>query len=87
MFRGHDDPIADFRLGNSGKRRRKIDDELAVGMGDNRQVRVRTLGYFRLQLEADLVLGLVLFVVHVAKLIKCLHNSGNPFKFVDNQMR
>ena len=38
MFRGHDDPVADVRFGQSRQHGSEIDDEFAVGMGDYGQV-------------------------------------------------
>ncbi len=38
VFRGHDDPVADVRFGQSRQHGSEIDDEFAVGMGDYGQV-------------------------------------------------
>ena len=52
MLGSHDDPVTDVRFGKTGKHRGEINDELAVGMGDDSEVRVGALRYFGLDLQA-----------------------------------
>ena len=64
MLRGHDDAVANLRLGNAGEGGGKVYDEFTSGMGDDGQVRVRALGYLRFEFQTDLILGFGLVVIH-----------------------
>ena len=65
MFRRHDDAVADFRFRETGQHGREIHDEFAAGMGDNRQVGVRSFCNFRFDLQADRVLFLFFHIFRI----------------------
>ena len=75
MLRRHHDAAADLGFGNAGEHRGEIDDEFAVGVGDNREVGIVPLGDLGLQFEADLV---VVIVCHnsVRLIVSVLHSTN-----------
>ena len=66
MLGGHDDAVADLGLGQAGQGGGEVQHELAAGMGDDREIRVRDLRGLRIELDRKLVLlGFGGVIVHI----------------------
>ena len=59
VFRGHDNAVLLFCVGNSGQHTYEVKYEFAGGMGNDGQVRIAALCYGFRQFNVDLFLGVL----------------------------
>lgn len=66
MFGSEDNTTAHIRLGQAWQRTGKVNNELTMGMADERKVTIHAMGNFWAQVHLNLVLRLfIIFVFHL----------------------
>lgn len=75
VLRSHKDAADNLRLGEAGKHGCKVNDELAVGVGNKGKVGVLSSGHFLAYIKAELLL----IVVHIKDSYVSSANLANIF--------
>ena len=69
VLRRHDDAVANLRFYDSGEGGGKVYDEFASGVGNDGQVGLGALGYFRFEFQTELILRFIIVIIHTQKII------------------